>query len=149
MTTSTSKSSQKLSSGDRNSVRTRVDRTSKIKPDARPKKPAQFVDSESLSSSSEGSSNPTLPLPEGGPFPAPPAIISDPLGVDSVHVDSLGLVHQDGLLGERRRSDSESSSSLEGADEGLGRTEVGFHALPEIPGIDVGSAHLKKEIEKV
>ena len=148
VTTSTSKSSQKLSDI-RKSDRTRVDRTSKIKPDARPKKPAQFVGSESLSSSSEESSNPSLPLPEGGPFPAPPAIVSDPLGVDSVHVDPLGLVHQDGLLGERRRNDSESSSSLEGGDEGLGGTEVGFHALPEIPGIDVGSAHLKKEVEKV
>ena len=38
---------------------------------------------------------------------------------------------------------------MEGADEGLGGTEVGFHALPEIPGIDVGSAHLNKEVEKV
>ena len=143
LTASTSNPLQKLSDI-RKSDRTRVDRMSKVKPDARPKKPAQFVDS----SSSEESSNPSLPLPEGGPFPAPPAIISDPLGVDSVHVDPLGLVHQDGLLGERRRSDSESSSSLEGADGGLGGTEVVFHALPEIPGIDVGSAHLK-EIEKV
>ena len=141
LTASTSKQPQKLS---KDSVRTRVDRTSKIKPDARPKKAAQFVDSDSLSSSSEES---TLPLPEGGPFPAPPAIISDPLGVDSVHVDPLGLVHQDGLLGERRRSGSESSSSLEEANGRLGGTD--FHALPEIPGIDAGSAHLKKEIEKV
>ena len=138
LTASTSKQPQKLS---KDSVRTRVDRTSKVKPDARPKK---VVDFDSLSSSSEES---TLPLPEGGPFPAAPAIISDPLGVDSVHVDPLGLVHRDGLLGERRKSGSESSSSLEGANGGLGGTD--FHALPEIPSIDIGSAHLKKEIEKV